>query len=274
MKGFLVITDLDGTLLSAESYDWAPARPALEQLQQSGIPVIIASSKTRAEIEMWRRRLGNRDPFLCENGGAVYIPREGARYSVPDALVVEGYDRLEFGVPYRLLRTALGDLAVRLGVELRGFGDMTAPEIADRTGLSGEDLHLALRREYDEPFIAARDLSAQEEERLAAEAASMGLRVTAGGRFRHLHGVHDKGLAVTRLKSLYSLKGEPVPVMALGDGPNDRELLLAADRPVVVARPDGSHAPELRTVRGARFTTAPGPEGFNEAVLEYLRHPW
>jgi hypothetical protein len=43
------------------------------------------------------------------------------------------------------------------------------------------------------------------------------------------------------------------------------------DRPVAVARPDGTHAPEL--VAGlphARFTRGIGPEGFAEAVLGFL----
>jgi mannosyl-3-phosphoglycerate phosphatase len=63
--------------------------------------------------------------------------------------------------------------------------------------------------------------------------------------------------------------------LGIGDGPNDLELLEVVDRPVVVARPDGTHAPELRTgLPHARFTAESGPEGFREALLAYLEHPW
>lgn len=63
-----VFTDLDGTLLDHETYSWEAARPALERLELSGIPWILVTSKTRAEVELWRKQLGNRHPFIIENG--------------------------------------------------------------------------------------------------------------------------------------------------------------------------------------------------------------
>jgi len=43
----LIFTDLDGTLLNAESYSYQAALPTLARLQQAGIPVIPVTSKTR-----------------------------------------------------------------------------------------------------------------------------------------------------------------------------------------------------------------------------------
>src|SRR4030042_1090542 len=70
----LVFTDLDGTLLDHRNYSFEPARPALRLLRESGIPLIICTSKTRAEVEEIRAALGNTDPFVVENGGAVFVP--------------------------------------------------------------------------------------------------------------------------------------------------------------------------------------------------------
>ena len=76
------------------------------------------------------------------------------------------------------------------------------------------------------------------------------------------------------LLSGYRAGGRDVVSMGLGDGPNDLELLRAVDVAVVVARPDGSHAPELRAgLPRARFTRGAGPVGFAEAVLDYLSGP-
>jgi mannosyl-3-phosphoglycerate phosphatase len=162
-----------------------------------------------------------------------------------------------------------------LGVRLRGFGDMAAIEIERRTGLTGEALSQAKARESDEPFVPIRPLGPEEEIRLDRLAADLGLRVTKGGRFYHLIGPSSKGAAARLLLTAYSGGGIPVRSLALGDGPNDLELLLAVDRPVVVARPDGTHAPELRAaLPAARFTRGIGPVGFSEAVTEYLARPW
>ena len=57
-RRLVVFTDLDGTLLRHEDFDWSPAREALAELARRRIPLVIASSKTRAEIEVWRSRLG------------------------------------------------------------------------------------------------------------------------------------------------------------------------------------------------------------------------
>ncbi len=68
-------TDLDGTLLD-QNQSFAPAQPALEACRQTGVGLILVSSKTRAEIDVLRRRLGLVAPFIAENGGAIYFPRE------------------------------------------------------------------------------------------------------------------------------------------------------------------------------------------------------
>ena len=270
----VVFTDLDGTLLRQEDYDWSPAREALAALKRRRVPLVIASSKTRAEIEAWRRRIGTGDPFISENGGALYAPEGSTPGPIPGAEPVDGYFRVELGAPYARLRGALPTLARDLGVGLRGFGDMEAGEIGRLAGLSGEDLELARCREYDEPFVPSRALTGGEETRLEERARAMGLRVTRGGRFHHLTGPSDKGRAVRLLMSGYRAGGRSPLSLGLGDGPNDLELLQAVDRAVVVARPDGSHAPELRTgLPHARFTRGAGPEGFAEGVLEYLARP-
>jgi mannosyl-3-phosphoglycerate phosphatase len=262
-----VFTDLDGTLLSHHGYDWAPARPALEALRARGVPLIFTSSKTRREIERWRERIGNADPFISENGGALWIPA-GLGLQAAGAVRVGDYDRVEIGTPYARLRLALPHLAEALGVPLRGFGDMTDQEVADRTGLAPADAGPARAREYDEPFVPGRPLSDAQERQLEGTARSLGLRITRGGRFHHLIGPVSKARAMAAL--VEAMDGA-VRTLAVGDGPNDLEMLAAADRAAVVARPDGSHAPELvDALPAAWFTRAPGPAGFAEGVLRFL----
>ena len=63
----IVFSDLDGSLLDHDTYDWAPARPALEALRESGIPLVLVSSKTLAELDDYRRQLDLRHPVVAEN---------------------------------------------------------------------------------------------------------------------------------------------------------------------------------------------------------------
>ena len=70
----LVATDLDGTLLDRETYDFAPARPALDALREARVPLVLCSSKTRAEMEPLAVAIGAPGPLVVENGGAVVAP--------------------------------------------------------------------------------------------------------------------------------------------------------------------------------------------------------
>jgi mannosyl-3-phosphoglycerate phosphatase len=72
----VIFTDLDGCLLDRETYSFEPAQAALRLIREKEIPLILVSSKTRVEIEEYRRRLKNGHPIVSENGGAVFIPKD------------------------------------------------------------------------------------------------------------------------------------------------------------------------------------------------------
>jgi mannosyl-3-phosphoglycerate phosphatase len=148
---------------------------------------------------------------------------------------------------------------------------MSAREIARATGLSLAEARLAKRREFDEPFrfVCAADAGRVRFVRLARKS---GFDLTTGGRFWHLFAGSDKGLAVRRLAALYrrSKKGD-IRTLALGDAENDLPMLRAVDRAVLLPRPDGSFdRAVLRGVPGIVRGRAPGPEGWNDAVLRVL----
>ncbi len=263
----LVFTDLDGTLLDQATYSFEPARPALEALAAAGVPVVLCTSKTRAETERWRRALGNAEPFIVENGGAAFVPEgyfgAGARYDRRDG----GYGVLEFGSPYAGLRRALAAIRAGTGLDLRGFGDMSLDEIAALCGFTREDAALAAKREYDEPFVGADPAALPA---IVRAAAAAGLRVVTGGRFNHLVGGSDKGRAVRALRGLYAAERGPHRAIGLGDSPNDEPMLGAVDVPVLVRRPDGGGVKGLH-LPGLVVAPYAGPEGWREAVLGLLR---
>ena len=74
MPSRIVFSDLDGTVLSHDAFSWEEAKPGLDALRKEGVPLILASSKTRREIESWRKKIGNTDPYIVENGGALLLP--------------------------------------------------------------------------------------------------------------------------------------------------------------------------------------------------------
>jgi mannosyl-3-phosphoglycerate phosphatase len=267
----IIFSDLDGTLLDPETYSFSAAIPALELIKEEGIPLVLCSSKTRVEIEYWRDKLGNRHPFISENGGGIFIPfsyfaEDHIRAAVPKSKMVGGYHVLVLGIPYQVLRGALKDLRLS-GFDIKGFGDMTPREVAEITGLSRKEAALAKKREFIEPLIFQGDkvnLSA-----FLTSVREKGLRLTQG-RFYHLMGDHNKGGGVDALKLLYQRKYGNIITIALGDSPTDLPMLEKVDYPIVVRNYRGEHdrriaLPNLMRADGI------GPEGWNKAVLEFIR---
>lgn len=256
-----VVTDLDGCLLDAASYSWEAARPALEALRARGIPLVLCSSKTRAEMAPLHAELGLDAPYVFENGGGIVIP-PGAPWS---RLVRKGARPLlvRLGLPLRDLALALALIARDSGARLRGFSRLSTREVSDLTGLPEAKAALARRREHGEPFV----LEAGDETALRRAAERRGLRITRGGRFYHLTGPHDKGKAVRQVLSLLS----PACSIGLGDAENDLSLLRAVERPILVPRPDGSLDPLLAAAfPEAERAPLPGPAGWSAAVLRAL----
>ena len=260
---FVIYSDLDGCLLDRERYEFEAARPALDHLKRQGIPVVLCSSKTQAEVEFHREILGLTDPFIVENGGAILIP--GGYFPVPHAFFrpAGAYGMIELGVPYARLTQALCDIRRVTRFDLHGFAEIRPEKVAFFTGLDLEAARRAKARRYDEPFVA--DLNPQQVQRLTVETRRRGLTLSRGGRFYHLTGRNTKGLAVVLLTLLYRSNSPDLITVGLGDGANDLSMLERVDFPVVIPR-ERFLVDTALMGRPFRVAPAPGPEGWAAAI--------
>jgi len=263
MKNTVIFTNLEGTLLDAVSYSYAPAQPALKLIAAGAMPLILCSSKTRAELEVCRTRLHNAHPFIAENGAGIFIPKE--YFSTPvDAKQFDAYQLIALGIPCAEIRGQFVRLREKSGAKVLGFGDMSIAEVAKLTGLSEAEAALAKQCDFDEPFVF--DGEADEGFLHAIEAS--GLRWTQG-RIFHIMGHHDKGRAVDILMALYRQEYGDVTSIGLGDSLNDLPMLMAVDQPVLVRRNDGSFDQRI-SIPHLLKTRSAGPSGWNEALMNLL----
>lgn len=268
MTRLLISTDLDGTLLNHHDYSAAAAEPMLQKLQALEVPCVLNTSKTFAELEPLRRRLGHRDPFIVENGAAVCVPCDSALGASMTPLPQMGSYRYQsFGPDRTAILTLLKKLSGRF--RFRGFSNLSVDDLIACTGLDPASATLALQRHFTEPLIWEDSDEALTE--FAATLAGHQLQLQRGGRFVHVMGLCDKAEAMRWIARQYqSLWDEKVIVMALGDGENDIGMLQQADIPVVVRSP--AHEPPAVPGRSdVRITDREGPEGWYDAVGQTLQ---
>lgn len=235
MSKYIVFTDLDGTLLDRNTYAFDKTLPYLEGLKNRGVPVVFCSAKTRAEQEIYRKISGIRDPFIVENGNAVFIEDNYFDFRYPHDQEREGYWVLEYGVSYQLIREALQGVRSAIGVDFVGYGDLSTVEVASATGLEIKEAELAKRREYEETITT--QFEALDLEKLQQALHSRGLRFTRGGRFFSVSSHTDKGRAVQSLSMLFRRAYGSIITIGIGDSWNDVSMLSLVDIAFLVQQP-------------------------------------
>ncbi len=267
----LIFTDLDGSLLNYGDYSFEEARPSLERIRHAEIPLIMTTSKTRSEVESLQAEMGLREPFIVENGGGVFFPTGYRGFTIAGGRPKSGYTVVQLGAPYNRIRRFFEQIRTRLQVGIKGFGDMSAEDITSATGLPPDRVEMARVREFTEPFLltSGADLSTVKE-----MAATLGLKVTSGGRFHHLIDAHqDKGAAVRLVRDIFHRNaGSDWLAVGVGDSENDLPMLKEVDIPVLIPNPVRGDLNIQRS--GLLRADEPGCRGWNsiiEKILNELR---
>jgi len=116
----IIFTDLDGSLLDHSSYSFEPALESLLRIKELGIPLILCSSKTKAEMELYSERLQIKHPFIAENGSAIYFPLDSVERLGLKGLKRDGdYGFIELGMKRSLLKSHFSAVRREGGFKIR-----------------------------------------------------------------------------------------------------------------------------------------------------------
>ena len=256
---YWIVTDLDGTLMD-ENYDISPAKNTLNLLAELNIPVIPCTSKTASEVRYFREENGLLDPFIVENGAAVYgrIENSSSEWE------------LILGKRYKELRTILMNISQKVNYHLTPLNDLNQNQIFDLTGLSGQGIKRALDRQWSVPFLNPPN---EVFEKVKLLCKSYEVHVFKGNRMSHLlSNKSHKGEAVNKLK--LHLQNNDVKIIALGDSQNDLPLLEYADISIVIPGPNGPNKYLKNGIDNGNFklANAPHAKGWSNSVQDVINN--
>jgi len=259
----IIFTDLDGTFLNHDNYSFEESKESLKKIKKQKVPLIFTTSKTKREVELLQKKVGIVEPFIVENGAALFIPKNYQNLSLDFLTDFEEYKVLIFGKTYKQILNFYNEYKVEFA--LRGFKDMEIEEISNLTGLDIPSATLAKQRDFTEPFIM-EDITKLE--KLKNIASTFKIKVTQGGRFFHLIGEkQDKGIAVTKGTELFEkIYNKKINSIALGDGENDIKMLEVVDTPIIIKRYNGEYLSLNRS--NLQKSSYSGSLGWNEMILK------
>ncbi len=241
-----VVSDVDGTLMD-HSYDLTPAKETIKLLKELSIPVILCTSKTAAEVRVIRKELDLTDPYIVENGGAIY----------GDSLTkVNG--EIILGEKYEILEKILNIISKEINYDLQPLNNISDQEATELTGLKGHSLELMRDRHWSMPFLNPPD---NKEKDINDCCKRFNVEIFRGNRMSHMLSINsNKGKAIQALKE-YS-NNPNIKIIGLGDSPNDLPLLLKSDYKIVIPGPLGPNFKLLEKLTDYKFSLASEPNGY------------
>lgn len=271
---FLVVTDLDGTLLDHNNYSWRGAEPALKKLRSLNIPVIFNTSKSVKEVLFLQKQMAISTAFIVENGSALYIPSHVAKTvftqqsqeaALFNSSLTEDYYYLLFGEHRKKIIDTIHKARTQHSWHFEGFADWTIKDVMKLTNLDENSARQALDRQYSEPLLWQDSETAFKS--FTSYLQTKQLNILSGGRFYHVIGQTNKAKPILYLRqTLYRHPG--TKVICLGDSANDIDMLEVADFPVCVRSPVREF-PVLDQEK-AYYTNNYGPKGWSEAIEKIL----
>ncbi len=241
-----IVSDVDGTLMD-HSYDLTPAKETIKTLQKISIPVILCTSKTAAEVKVIRKDLNLTDPYIVENGAAIY----GESLKRVNGEII-------LGEKYEFLEEILNSISKEINYSLIPLNNLTDQEATQLTGLRGNSLNLMRDRHWSMPFLNPPSFL---EEKIYLCCKKYKVDIFKGNRMSHLLSTNsNKGKAINALKN-YS-NTQDIKIVGLGDSPNDLPLLLNSDIRIVIPGIEGPNLNLLDKLKDLEFTLASEPNGY------------
>ena len=241
-----VVSDVDGTLMD-HSYDLTPAKETIKFLQELSIPVILCTSKTAAEVKVIRKQLNLSDPYIVENGAAIY----GESLSKVNGEII-------LGEKYEVLENILRSISKEINYDLQPLNNISDQDATELTGLKGYSLELMRDRHWSMPFLNPPD---NKEEDINICCKKFNVEIFRGNRMSHMLSIEsNKGKAIDVLKK-YS-NNPNIKIIGLGDSPNDLPLLLNSDYKIVIPGPSGPNFKLLEKLNEYKYTLAIEPNGY------------
>ena len=241
-----IVSDVDGTLMD-HSYDLTPAKETIKTLQRLSIPVILCTSKTAAEVKVIRDELNMKDPYIVENGAAIY----GESLKKVNGKII-------LGKKYESLEEILNLISKEIDFNLIPLNNLDDEEATNLTGLKGKALTLMRDRHWSMPFLNPPSFL---EKKIKIICKRFNVDIFKGNRMSHLLSINsNKGKAINALKNYTN--NQNIKIIGLGDSPNDLPLFLNSDIRIVIPGVDGPNLDLLEQLKDLEFTIASQPNGF------------
>lgn len=264
---FLIVLDLDGTLLTDEKTILPKTKQYLKELEEQGHVVAMASGRPPRAIIPYYQELGLKGPLISYNGACVYDPKDPSfpsfdqyfsKESVldflskfPEGVIMEAFAENQDTVFYLNKGTEFDTMFHNDGMILK-YGKFE--EILD------SDVYAFVVQLKDRSYIKMLDETQLYDETLFLRHWYALEEVAEFGSYNR-----SKATGIEKLQQYYGI--DRAHTIAFGDAENDVEMLSSAGVPFAMKNAD----PHLKAIAGNITLDDNNHEGIYLTLKEFFK---
>ena len=250
----LIFTDLDGSLLHRETFEFSEIKDYIKNLVSNKIYVIPNSSKTHNEILNFNKKLGEELPHISENGSTINGLNLIDKDLPKELILSREKDELE--------KIFENEIPENLKIKCKWLRKMDKDSQIKALGLTGISLNHAMNRKYSIPFLFEGNKSEKIE--ILKKLKKKRLTLQEGGRVINLCDKISKSKSMKIFVKFFKKINENVKTIAVGDNFNDLDMLKNADIPCLVFN-DNFKLDQIN-INNLLISNKPAPHGWADVV--------
>lgn len=267
-KKRIIFSDLDGSFLNEDNFTYGNNVELVKKLLREDNFIVFNSSKTYIEIKEFLEDINIDLPFICENGGGIYAPKDifpkNHRYRDRFCIINES-DRIKNNnkFDFEEIKKIFSNKVIFLK-------DLSVGEQIKLSGLDKKKLLSAMNREFTEIVIMNSCENIQKD--FITYLNIRNLNISKGGRFHHISSKFNKGQAMLRLVNEFKKYYSNIEyiTIAIGDSNNDLEMLNAADFSCLIKNRSNNELVKQIDCSNLYISKNSAPYAWEEYIENYL----
>ena len=254
-KQIIIFTDLDGSLLDKDTFEFHEIEDYFRDLVSKGIKIIPNSSKTKAELSNFNKQYNLNLSFIAENGSSIHglnlihanLP-EKVSLSRPTNQIYEIYNE---------------NISSDLKNNITFISKLNIKEQQEIFGLPLDKIKLALKRNNSLPIqFNGNEFEKNEFIKIMNNA---GLAVQTGGRIMNICDKVNKSEAIIKTLELISNEIQnDIITIGVGDNQNDIAMLKETDYSCLVKNDNFDSS--LINIDNLIKSSEPSPLGWADVI--------
>ena len=254
-KQIIIFTDLDGSLLDKNTFEFDEIEDYFRELISLGIKIIPNSSKTEAELSDFNNRYNLNLSFIAENGSSIH-----------------GLNLMHKNLPEKIILSRSADeiynvynqkITPELKAKITFILRLKLKERKEIFGLPLDKMRLAVKRDHSIPIqFNGTEIEKNEFIKIMNDS---GLTIQTGGRIMNICDNVNKSKAMSKTMELINKEiDNEIITIGVGDNQNDIDMLKHSDYPCLVK--NNSFDSSLLNIDNLIKSTEPSPRGWADVI--------